>query len=406
MKNNFIKKLKEMNISKKSWEFIEKHKFTIFFMIITFISLIIRYLFIEYQSSDYDACLEPWFNTIKENGGFKALKMDIGNYNSPYMQILAILTYLPLKPLLSIKMVSIIFDYVCAFIVMQFVYVLEKRNSKTKFKELIVYFSIIFLPTVILNSSCWGQADSIYTAFVLASILNLVKEKYTKAFIYLGIAFSFKLQTVFILPLYIFIYLNKKKFSIFDFFIIPLVDLILSLPSIIAGKSIIDCWNIYIGQVGENNGYLEMNFPNIYSLIFPKDNIFVISPGDYFERIGLFITIGIFAIMTFVVIYKKINFNKEQIIEFGLWSIMVATFFLPHMHDRYLFMADILSIVYFLCNKKKIYIPIGVSAVSLYTYSNFLFGGNNIPVEYISIIFAILIFTITKDIYIKYIDEK
>ena len=72
-------------------------------------------------------------------------------------------------------------------------------------------------------------------------------------------------------------------------------------------------------------------------------------------------------------IYKKIKFGKQQIIEFGLLSILIATFFLPHMHDRYLFFADIFSILYFIYNKDKLYVPIGIQSISLYCYICYLF---------------------------------
>ena len=36
---------------------------------------------------------------LQSNGGLYALKSDIGDYNAPYLTILALLTYLPIKPL-------------------------------------------------------------------------------------------------------------------------------------------------------------------------------------------------------------------------------------------------------------------------------------------------------------------
>ena len=47
---------------------------------------------------------------------------------------------------------------------------------------LIFYGIVLMLPTVILNSSCWGQSDAIYAAFILFSIAFLLEEKYVKAF--------------------------------------------------------------------------------------------------------------------------------------------------------------------------------------------------------------------------------
>ena len=78
---------------------------------------------------------------------------------------------------------------------------------------------------------------------------------------------------------------------------------------------------------------------------------------------------------------------------------MICTFLLPHMHDRYLFIGDILSIAYFIINRDKIYIPICINLVSLYTYSCFLYGVPKIPIEYVSIVYLVVIILFTKDIF-------
>lgn len=397
-----LEKLKK--VEDKIFEFIDKYKFIIFFILITVLSLLVRIVSINFESMDYKNFLEPWFNELKEYGGFKALNRDIGNYNAPYMTILAFLTYLPIKPIISIKAVSIVFDYLCAFAVVKIVKIILKDNKDENYISLILYGIIIFLPTIVLNGACWGQADSIYVAFILFSIKCLLEEKYIKSFILLGISFAFKLQFMFILPLYILIYISKRKFSILNFLIIPLMNVIMCIPAIIFGKSISSCMNVYINQASLNSDKLNMNFPNIYNIFFELNGRnFTYAPNEFISKIGIGITIFLFIIIAFAVLYKKIEFDNRKIIEFGLWSVMIATFFLPHMHDRYLFIGDILSLVYVIYNKKRFYIPIGIELISLYCYCYFLFGRNlNIPIQYISILYLILLVILSNDMYNKY----
>ena len=97
-----------------------------------------------------------------------------------------------------------------------------------------------------------------------------------------------------------------------------------------------------------------MNFPGIWNILLPKainEYNYVATTGINIDWYGILITIALYCIIAFFVIYKKIKFDKIQIVEFGLLSIMIATFFLPHMHDRYLYMADILSVMYYMLNK-------------------------------------------------------
>lgn len=390
-------------MTEKIWDFIERKKFIIFFIIITVIALLARTSVLNFISGDYYACVEPWFYELKRNGGLSALSLDIGNYNLPYLTILAILTYLPIEPIVSIKMVSITFDFVCALAVMKMVYIILKDNKNKDFIALLLYGIVLFLPTVLLNSACWGQADSIYVAFILLAISALLEEKYLKAFIYLGVSFAFKLQFVFILPLFVLIYISKRKFPLYYFLIIPAVNIVMCLPAIFAGKSITSCIDIYINQTSQYSAYLSMNFPGVYNLVFPTNSYnYVMAPNEYMSKMGVMCTIFVFAIMAFMVLYKKIEFNKQKIIEFGLWSVMIATFLLPHMHDRYLFAGDILSVLYCIYNKDKLYVPIGISLISMYGYTGFLFGKNPVPIQYLSFIYLVLIFIVTKDIYNKY----
>ena len=191
---------------KRIWSFIEDNKFIVFLVIITILSIYLRVSMYSYYSGDYELFLKPWFDQLKANGGFAALKTQIGNYNAPYMTIMAFFTYLPFNPLFAIKTVSVFFDYICAIVVSIMTLDILKDNKEKEKIALLLYSAVLFLPTVFLNSACWGQADAIYTAFILISILCLFKKKYAWAFIFLGISFSFKLQFIFILPLYILMY--------------------------------------------------------------------------------------------------------------------------------------------------------------------------------------------------------
>ena len=405
MKNKLQEKFNE----KKLFDFIEKHKFIIFFIIITAISLFLRSIMLGYESGDYKDFLRSWFHQLEAGGGLFALKNQIGNYNAPYMTIMAFLTYIPIEPLISIKLVSVIFDYICAITVMEIIKVLLKDNKNKQLYMLLGYSLVIFLPTVFLNSACWGQADSIYTAFVLMSLLYLFKHKYTNAFILLGIAFSFKLQIVFILPLYILMYLSERKFSIWNFALIPIMDFVMCLPAIVFGKSIMDCINVYVGQTSYYSHYLTMNYPNVYSLFlktdFSNSPNSVLSINSFIGTIGIIFTVFVFVIIAFMVLYKKVKFDNKAIIEFAIWSILIATFFLPHMHDRYIYMADLIGLLYLIYNKKKFYIPLAIEFVSLYTYMYYLFENPGISIQVVSILNFVLLTLYSKDMIKTYFNK-
>lgn len=389
------------------WNFIVKRKEIIFFIIITLLSLWIRTLSIDFESGDMYHFLRKWYEEIKLDGGFTALKNNIGDYNIPYLVIIAWITYLPIEYNLGIKIVSIFFDYVLAISAMMLVRKLLKDNSKKTFYSLITYAITLLLPALIYNSACWGQCDTIYASFAILALLFFIDEKYIRAFILLGISFSFKLQSVFLLPAFLLVYIQKRKFPLIYFLIIPIVNILMCSPALMAGRPFADVMKIYINQTSTYDSRIVLNSPSIHNLYLKADNEqMVYSPRDFTGKIGTLVTISIFGIMAFISLYKKNEFDKFAILELSLWSVMICVFMLPSMHERYGIIAEVLSVVYFIVNKEKLYLPITLNLITLGVYSNYLYDGNAFPLEYLSLAYCVVLILFTKDMYKKYFDVE
>lgn len=368
---------------------------------VTIISMLIRIRGLNVLSIDMKGPLLRWFYLIKNNGGLKALALNIGDYNMPYLTIMALLTYVPISPIISLKMVSIIFDYLLAFFSVKLIKEVLKEKYSKKI-GIIVYSVIILLPTVFINSAYWGQCDSIYVTFIVISLIYLIKERYILSFVFLGISFAFKLQFIFVLPVYVLYYLSKKEMHLKYFFVIPLVNIIMCIPAILFGKGILDCLKVYLNQTKEYNYSISLNFPGIYSLLFNarKEDNLVMLPNQWISKFMIVLLGIIFFSIALYVIIKKVKFNDSLIIENVVWSVIICTFFLPYMHDRYAYIADVLSIVYcILYGKKKIYVPICIQICSLYTYIFFLMRIKYIDIKLISIINIVIISLLSISLY-------
>ncbi len=349
---------------KKIIDLFSKNYLVFGYIFITIMALLVRFLTFHFESHDYVAFLAPWFDYLKNNGGILALANYPGNYNAPYMTIMALLTYIPVKSLYSIKFVSLLFDFGLALSSACLVKYLISKNKNISF--FITYAVILFLPEVLMNSGIWGQCDSGYTMFIVLALLYLLKEKYIISFVYLGIAFSLKLQFIFILPLFIVIYIVKKRYSILHFLIIPLVNFILCLPAIIIGKPIGELISIYFGQVNEYKQYMSLNFLNLYSLV---DN-----SGKILYYVGIILTVIVCFLMLLYIIVKKVKFNDQKILNLGLWFVVMVTYLLPCMHERYLYMGGILAVIYYIVYKKNYLLTISIIMCTILTYFHYLFG--------------------------------
>lgn len=379
----------EATIDKKIKSFVNDNIYILFLICITIIGMLIRGCFLEYVSKDYTIFLSKWFEYIKNNGGILALKDEIGNYNVPYYYILAFLTYLPINSLTSIKLVSIIFDIIISLISGMLVYELCKKSKYRRLFGSLTYSIVFCLPTVVLNSSAWAQCDVIYSAFALAALYFLIRKKYNMSFIMFGISFSFKLQAIFLLPIYIILYFKNEEISLKHFFVGISTYIISCMPAIILGRSIHSTFSIYLNQVGYYKR-LTANFNNIYRLL--PDNY------DLLSKPMILLTICILGIIAMFIINYKFILTEKHIIGLSILSILICTYFLPAMHDRYIFIADVLAVVYFMIDKKKVYIPLGITTISLIPYLKYLFGFTVIDFKVAAIFNLIIIILFFKDL--------
>ena len=283
---------------------MKKRKFIFQIIFISIFALFIRSLLIKYISGDMRDYLLVWMEQIENNGGIRALSLEIGNYNIIYLFFLAIFTYIPVPGIVSIKMFSIIFDFIIAIAGATIVKHLTKNSEHKNEIFLSSYFILLMLPTIVLNSSLWGQCDSIYTAFIILSIMFLIKEKYLISIIMLGISFSFKLQAVFIFPLFGLIYLGKRKFPFYYFFLIPIINIASWLPALLNGRSFLSCLEIYLGQTQMMNNYINKNFINIYNFIAPSNNTIITDISGTMGYIGIAILVIIFIMISILTIIK------------------------------------------------------------------------------------------------------
>lgn len=376
-------------IESKAIGFIKRYILLFLLGAITILAVFIRICGMDFQSDDFNSFLNPWWGIIKYND-FTGLAAQVGNYNIPYQIIIYLMTLLPLNALYAYKIVSIIFDFVLAISTAMLVYSFAKSNARLK--AVIAYSAVLLSATVIFNSSFWAQCDSIYTSFIILAILFLHKDKPIASFVFTGIAFAFKLQTVFILPVLLYYWISTKKISILHFFIIPAVDVIMCLPAIIMGRPFIDIITIYAEQT-DYGKLIQMNCPNFYALMCDGNDM---TYYYLFKQFSVFLTIAVLGIMMCIIIYKKVDLkNIEVFLLTTAWTVFTCIMFLSSMHERYGYLLDIILIVYAAVSAKHLWLPIVSTLISLRGYCYYLFSYELVSLKVTAIICTALYVYIT-----------
>lgn len=354
--------------------FFRKYYLILVFAAIFALSFLVRWVFIPYLSGDMYGALLPWFNFLKQNGGFKALGTypwspsvisKPGDYPVAYINILALLSYLPLDGIMSIKLSSMLFDYILAFGIIKIIRLWNKNN----YFSLVSFIVLVFFPTSILNSALWGQADQMYVGLVVWTLYFLIRKKHGWAMLLLGLAIAIKLQTTFFLPVLVFLWLNKE-FKLRSLIILFAAIFLTFIPSYIAGapfKMPFDMYKLQVTGLYKNANYGAGSIYAFFEFSSLKEGI---NKGA-----GVLVAFTAIGVALLVLFHHKIPATPKNTIYVSVLFSLLSPFVLPHMHERYFYMADAFVILYVLIYKRKYWLALLMSFSSVLAYTHFLMGG-------------------------------
>lgn len=391
-------------LEEKILDYITRNIFIISFITVTLLSLIIRFLFRDFMSGDAVDFYLPWFDEIKNSGGILALSKQFGDYNLLYQFIISLLTYIPMEPLYALKLLSVTFDYLGAFCILNIINTIFINKSDSNWLGLLGYSIYLFNPTVFLNSACWAQCDSIYTGICLAALLMLLKEKYRICFIFLGLALAFKLQAIFILPFFCLYWFASRKFSISKFLYTPLTFLLSGAPSYLAGREILDSIKIYYWQ-SKQYSYLVIGYPSFWYSFIEDYSAGDMNLHKTLESVAtLFTLTALISIMLYIVI-KKIEITSINAVAICYILTYSCAILLPCMHERYGFLAEALSIIAAILVPRMVTPVIIMCSLSWFTYSAYLFD-RSVNRTMLSVINLIVYFICMKIVLGKITEKK
>lgn len=364
----------------------------IFIVCLFAFAFIIRWKLMPIESGDFQGFLENWMNQIREGGGFRSLGYQISNYTSPYMYLMCMVSYLTENNLYGLKLLSIFFDYLASIAMFLIVY----QMTDSVRKSVLGMAALLLSPAVILDGAYWCQCDIIYTTFILYAFYCFLKDNSKWCMIFLGISFSFKLQALFIVPFFIIMWLKRKTIYLTDFLYLPVIYMLSALPAWMAGRGFQELMMIYFEQAG-TYPWGTLDYPNIYALL--GEAMPDMRHAAEVSGAGTFLTIILLGCIAYYLYEKNINLTNELIVTIALLTVAVTVYFLPHMHERYGFLIDLLAILYGILNVKKLPMVCGFMLVSILSFMPFLIAVHIVPIQYVSIGLLGLIVYVSYDFY-------
>ena len=300
------------------------------------ILLILRLIWFPVETSDYTDFLLPWTNWYRAHGGLLGLGRSVGNYNVPYLVFLALFSYWDVPPVYLIKFLSALFDLVLAVSVSRIVICVsgsDKRGAAA-------FILSLALPTVFVNGCIWGQCDSLYISLALLGLYFTLDRKPWAGMIFLGFSFAFKLQAIFLIPVF-FACLLCGKLKLRHLPLFPASYLLAVSPAILAGRPAAEVLLFYFKTASTVGDGLNYNSPSMYSLKpfwYPAD-------PEQAAKLGVLLAMILCVLFALVFLIRRKKIDDRSVLFAALLLTCGIPLFLPHMHDRYFFFCDMLTLI-------------------------------------------------------------
>ena len=346
----------------------------VFLACIWIIAAIIRFRFINVESPDYFGFLEPWMDRIRELGPLKSVGTEISNYSPAYMYLMAMVAAVTKNSLAGLKIVSFIFDYAASVAV----FLLVRQITEDTGRSVTAMAVLLLCPTVFIDSAWWCQCDMIYSCFLLYAVYELTKGNSRKCMIFVGLSFMFKLQAVFILPLLLLLWMKDHVVKLRHFLYVPVIYCLSVIPAWIAGRDLKNLLGLYFTQ-GNYYPWGTLEYPNLY--VFLDETMDRQHFPAEVSGAGMFFFVGIMGLLAYWFYRTKFRVSYDIIITTAVLTAALTVYTLPHMHERYGFMIDLLAIPWCALRPRRIPVMCGFFMVSVLSFMPYLTAVHVFPPE-------------------------
>ena len=228
-----------------------------------------------------------------------------------------------------IKLLPSLFDIATTAVI--FVYLRKQTKFSTSLLVAILY---VFNPAIIINSAVWGQFDSIYTFFLLASITLFLSSKPKLSIVFLVISLLTKPQSIAIAPLMVFLIFKKYGWkTLLTSLLAGIVTAFVVIIPFEWNNPIVFLSNIYFGAL-EGYAYTSVNAFNFWAFggLWVRETTILFATGWL-----LFVALVGFVLFT---VQKRFHISEQLLVLFSAFILFFGFFMLPtRIHERYLFPA-------------------------------------------------------------------
>jgi Gpi18-like mannosyltransferase len=215
-----------------------------------------------------------------------------------------------------------------------------KLVTSIKGKKEAVFCAALFAfnPVFWYNSSLWGQTDSIFALFLIASFYFLHKKKRNISLILYLLSILTKPTAFFVAPVFLIFWIKNLRAAqlVKSVFLVLTATFLLYFP-FKPVNTIYWIVDFYVNSLGGELDYIVANSFNLWGLVFGFENVSVNTKilGISSSALGYLLFILSTTYVFFVWRFKK--YKTETVLLMSAIVSFLAFAFLPMMHERYFY---------------------------------------------------------------------
>ena len=316
---------------RKRW--LAPERLPVLLLPITGLAVAVALLPIGTATGDMVKFFVPWMAAVQERG-LASISSEFAGYTPPYIYLMYAASWLVpwVGPPAAIKLINLPFIAILALAIYQIVLFSSGRQSRAAAAAAVVCVA----PTPLVNGFAWGQADCIFTSFLALFVLFAIKRAPVAAASMFGVSLAFKPQGIFLLPLLLYLILSKHM-RVWHLVFLPLVYLAMMVPAAIAGRPWLELVTVYSGPF-QAFSELAIQAPNPWRIVGSLHLV------DYPTGLVIGSAAAGLAGLVIAVGALRLERNSSTIVLIAALSGALMPYLLPKMHDRYFFVADIMTL--------------------------------------------------------------
>ena len=332
---------------------------------------------LDIKPGRYGNVLEPLVNDMWNYDLLTGMAWEDGSWSGVYLIICALLSRIEtFYHLYAFKLVDMICQCVAAGAVLR----LAMQRGAKVYGALAAMFVCMLTPTMLMNAGVWAHCDATFAMFTLWGLVLLLDDHPLAGCILWGFALATKLQSAFLFPLLIVLFMNSRV-QLRHFFALLAAFLLCHLPILLDGQGLLNVISRYYWQLDvarwETVG-LSDNMPNVYELM-------LVASTREFSGMGLYLGIASSLLVVTALLRVKKPLDHDMLLLGALLLSCGLPLILPQMNARCLYLAIMLG---FACasNARRMTAVGLMEFVSLCAYMKSIFNFDVVPMMALSLL--------------------